>query len=68
MPTPGPNVIKLFTVLIYECSKWATVFVPDEFSQPSVMFAIRLNLATVKTLKLLESAKGYIVKKKKKVS
>jgi len=44
------------------------VFVPDEFSQPSVTFAIRLNLATVKTLKLLESAKGYIVKKKKKVS
>jgi hypothetical protein len=36
---PGPNVIKLFTDVIYEFSYYARVFVPSNPFQPSLMFA-----------------------------
>jgi hypothetical protein len=35
---PGPNVIKLFTAVIYEFSSSARVFVFDKSFQPSLMF------------------------------
>jgi hypothetical protein len=36
--TPGPNVIKLYTAVIYEFLKFAWVFVLDKPFQPSLMF------------------------------
>ncbi len=35
---PGPNVMKLFTSVIYECSLQARVFVPGKLLQHSLMF------------------------------
>jgi hypothetical protein len=37
--TPGAKPIKLFTVVIYELSLEARVFVPHKSFQPSLMFA-----------------------------
>jgi hypothetical protein len=34
---PGPNVIKLFTSVIYGFSYYARVFVPGKAFQPSLM-------------------------------
>jgi hypothetical protein len=34
---PGLNLIRIFTDVVYECSKQAKVFVPGEPFQPSLM-------------------------------
>ncbi len=41
--TPGHNVIKLFTSVVYECLKKARMFVPDKPIQLSLMFVGKAN-------------------------
>jgi hypothetical protein len=38
---PGPNVIKPFTVEIYECSEKSRVFPPVKPLQPGLMIVVR---------------------------
>jgi len=44
--TPGPNVIKHFTAVIYECYKLVGVFVPGKHFQPSLMFESKAGAYT----------------------
>ncbi len=43
---PGPNVIKLFTAVLYECSLKARAFVPGKPFQPSLLI-VRLELTHI---------------------
>ena len=40
---PGPNVIKLFTSVIYKFSQYARVFVSGKPFQPSLMFVRKVG-------------------------
>ncbi len=39
--TTGTNVIKLFTAVIYNCSQYASVFIPGRPFQPRLMFSCK---------------------------
>jgi hypothetical protein len=51
MPIILTNVIKLFTVVIYECSKLARLFVLGMTFQPSVLFAS--NVLSITSLSIV---------------
>ncbi len=50
----GPNVLKLFETVIYNCSKKARVFVPDKSFHPSLL--VRPKFTRVKHLSAARSS------------